>query len=72
MICGTDTLLRGTVPAEAGDLRGGAALDHWQRLMAKGETCIRGTEFISRGYEHICEDLRSFGLPDLAVIWQRK
>ena len=35
-------------------------------LGAKGETCIRRTEFISRGYEHICEDLEALG----CRIWQ--
>lgn len=63
VICGTDTLKGCTT--EAGDLRGGAALII-AALGAKGETCIRGTEFISRGYEHICEDLEALG----CRIWQ--
>lgn len=63
VICGTDTLKGCTT--EAGDLRGGAALIV-AALGAKGETCIRGTEFISRGYEHICEDLEALG----CRIWQ--
>ena len=63
VICGTDTLKGCTI--EAGDLRGGAALII-AALGAKGETCIRGTEFISRGYEHICEDLEALG----CRIWQ--
>ena len=63
VICGTDTLKGCTT--EAGDLRGGAALII-AALGAKGETCIRRTEFISRGYEHICEDLEALG----CRIWQ--
>ena len=35
-------------------------------LMAEGETCVTGAGFISRGYEHICEDLRTLG----CRIWQ--
>lgn len=42
---------------QAGDLRGGAAL-LIAEFMAEGETCVTGAGFISRGYEHICEDLR--------------
>jgi UDP-N-acetylglucosamine 1-carboxyvinyltransferase len=34
--------------------------------MAEGETCVTGAGFISRGYEHICEDLRTLG----CRIWQ--
>ena len=63
IICGTDAL-KGCV-TDAGDLRGGAALII-AALGAEGETCIRGTEFISRGYEHICEDLEALG----CQIWQ--
>ena len=40
--------------------------------MAEGETCIRGAELIGRGYEHICEDLNSFGLQDMAVRYQKE
>ena len=46
--------LKGT-QVQAGDLRGGAAL-LIAALMAEGETCVTGAGFISRGYEHICED----------------
>lgn len=56
--------LKGT-QVQAGDLRGGAAL-LIAALMAEGETCVTGAEFISRGYEHICEDLRTLG----CRIWQ--
>ena len=56
--------LKGT-QVQAGDLRGGAAL-LIAALMAGGETCVTGAGFISRGYEHICEDLRTLG----CRIWQ--
>lgn len=56
--------LKGT-QVQAGDLRGGAAL-LIAALMAEGETCVTGAGFISRGYEHICEDLRTLG----CRIWQ--
>ena len=56
--------LKGT-QVQAGDLRGGAAL-RIAALMAEGETCVTGAGFISRGYEHICEDLRTLG----CRIWQ--
>ena len=56
--------LRGA-QVQAGDLRGGAALVI-AALAAEGETCITDAGFISRGYEHICEDLRALG----CRIWQ--
>ena len=56
--------LKGT-RVKAGDLRGGAALII-AALMAEGETCITEAGFISRGYEHICEDLQALG----CRIWQ--
>ncbi len=69
-INGNTALIRGTERlrssvVNAGDLRGGAALI-LAALMAEGETCIRGADFISRGYEHICEDLEVLG----CQIWQ--
>ena len=30
-------------------------------LMAEGETVITGCEYIERGYENICKDLRELG-----------
>lgn len=45
---------------EACELRGGAALVV-AGLMAEGETQITGCEFIERGYENICKDLRELG-----------
>ena len=56
----------GTVLAVAGSAsyRGAALLI--AALMAEGETCVTGAGFISRGYEHICEDLRTLG----CRIWQ--
>lgn len=44
----------------AQELRGGAALV-LAGLAAEGETCIRGSGFIHRGYEHICSDMASLG-----------
>ena len=45
---------------EACELRGGAALVV-AGLMAEGETLVTGCEFIERGYENICKDLRELG-----------
>lgn len=45
---------------EACELRGGAALVA-AGLMAEGETVVTGCEFIERGYENICKDLRELG-----------
>ena len=57
-ISGRDTLKGCRVQAR--ELRGGAALV-LAGLAAEGATCIRGYSYIRRGYEHICEDLRSLG-----------
>ncbi len=45
---------------KACELRGGAALVV-AGLMAEGETVITGCEYIERGYENICKDLRELG-----------
>ena len=45
---------------EARELRGGAALV-LAGLMAEGETQITGCQYIYRGYENICRDLRELG-----------
>ncbi len=42
------------------ELRGGAALVV-AGLMAEGETIVTGCEYIERGYENICKDLRELG-----------
>lgn len=57
-VCGVDGL-RGTA-VEAKELRGGAALV-LAGLMAEGETIITGCQYIYRGYENICRDLRELG-----------
>jgi UDP-N-acetylglucosamine 1-carboxyvinyltransferase len=44
----------------APDLRGGAALVI-AALQTEGRTRIGRTEFIERGYEDICRDLRALG-----------
>lgn len=44
----------------AKELRGGAALV-LAGLCAKGETTVENCEFIDRGYENICKDLRELG-----------
>ena len=64
-VSGREALIRGGFPLKgcpvtARELRGGAGLIV-AALAAKGETLIRGSEFIRRGYEHICRDLRSLG-----------
>ena len=51
--------LRGT-RAEAMELRGGAALVA-AAAGASGETILSGKQFIDRGYENICRDLRELG-----------
>ncbi|MDO5424120.1 MAG: UDP-N-acetylglucosamine 1-carboxyvinyltransferase [Eubacteriales bacterium] len=58
LITGTDCLHGACV--EARELRGGAALI-LAGLAAKGVTQVRNTEYISRGYEDICRDLRCLG-----------
>lgn len=57
-VTGVDTLAGAAVCAE--ELRGGAALAV-AGLGALGETVIGGCEFINRGYENICRDLRELG-----------
>ncbi|MCD7957800.1 MAG: UDP-N-acetylglucosamine 1-carboxyvinyltransferase [Lachnospiraceae bacterium] len=57
-IDGTACLHGGTVSAP--DLRGGAALV-CAALGAKGETVLGGYEYIARGYENICRDLKKLG-----------
>lgn len=51
--------LRGAEVA-ARELRGGAALTA-AGLLAAGETVLRGSRFIKRGYEDICRDLACLG-----------
>ena len=46
---------------EAKELRGGAALI-MAALAAEGETCIRGMEYVRRGYEDIIGDLKKLGI----------
>lgn len=58
-------LVRGKTPlcgkaAQVLELRGGAALTA-AGLAAKGETILYGCEYIARGYENICRDLRELG-----------
>lgn len=70
VVDGDRAVIRGGRPltgtqVQAGDLRGGAALII-AAIMAEGETCITEAGFISRGYEHICEDLQALG----CRIWQ--
>lgn len=45
---------------EAKDLRGGAALVI-AGLMAQGQTCVHGYEFLTRGYTDIVKDIRMLG-----------
>lgn len=45
---------------EARELRGGAAMV-LAGLMAEGITVVNGCEYIMRGYENICKDLRELG-----------
>nr|WP_318683402.1 UDP-N-acetylglucosamine 1-carboxyvinyltransferase [uncultured Acetatifactor sp.] len=51
---------------EAKELRGGAALVI-AGLMAEGETVIGGCQYIYRGYENICRDLRELGARIVSV-----
>lgn len=55
-----DARLRGA-RVEAKELRGGAALI-MAALAAEGETCIRGMEYVRRGYEDINGDLKKLGI----------
>ena len=64
-ICGREAYIEGGYPLygrqiTARELRGGAALVI-AALCAKGTTKISGYSFISRGYEHICQDLAGAG-----------
>ena len=64
-ISGREARVQGGYPlygrqVTARELRGGAALVI-AALCAKGTTRISGYSFISRGYEHICEDLLGAG-----------
>jgi UDP-N-acetylglucosamine 1-carboxyvinyltransferase len=64
-------ILRGPVKLEgrevqAKELRGGAALVI-AGLMGEGHTRITGCEYIARGYENICKDLRELGARIYAV-----
>ena len=64
-ICGREAYIEGGYPlygrqVTARELRGGAALVI-AALCAKGTTKISGYSFISRGYEHICQDLAGAG-----------
>ena len=64
-VSGREALIRGGFPLKgcpvtARELRGGAGLIV-AALAAEGETVIRGSGFIRRGYEHICRDLRGLG-----------
>lgn len=47
-------------PVEAKELRGGAAL-LVAALAAEGVTTVTGCQYIMRGYENICRDLRELG-----------
>lgn len=51
---------------EAPDLRGGAALV-LAALQAQGSSMITGTQYIERGYEDICRDLRGLGAD---IVWE--
>lgn len=57
-IAGQESLYGNTV--SAAELRGGAALVI-AGLAAQGETCIKNTNYIERGYVNICRDLRELG-----------
>lgn len=58
MICGMPFLKGANV--EAKELRGGAALV-LAGLVADGDTFIENNQFIKRGYENICRDLKILG-----------
>lgn len=64
MIRGVEGLKGTTV--EAKELRGGAALV-LAGLFAEGETVITGCQYIYRGYENICRDLRELGARIISV-----
>ena len=58
IICGVESLYGSELRAY--DLRGGAGLVI-AALMANGVSLIRGVEYIERGYEDICCDLKKLG-----------
>ncbi len=58
IICGVESLTGSELRAY--DLRGGAGLVI-AALMANGVSLIRGVEYIERGYENICSDLKKLG-----------
>lgn len=64
MIKGVEHLMGAEV--EAKELRGGAALV-LAGMMAEGETIITGCQYIYRGYENICRDLRELGARIISV-----
>lgn len=59
LIVGVESLLGCEVAAE--ELRGGAALVI-AGCMALGETVVKNTHFIERGYEDICRDYQNLGV----------
>lgn len=59
LVDGKDGLYGASV--EARELRGGAALI-MAALAAQGTTCIRGMEYVQRGYEDINGDLKKLGV----------
>ncbi len=58
IVCGVDSLYGSELRAY--DLRGGAGLVV-AALMANGISLIRGVDYIERGYENICSDLKKLG-----------
>ena len=58
VVCGVDSLYGSELRAY--DLRGGAGLVV-AALMANGISLIRGVDYIERGYENICSDLKKLG-----------
>lgn len=54
------------IAVQAQELRGGAALI-LAGLMAEGETVVTGCQYIYRGYENICRDLRELGARIVSV-----
>lgn len=58
LVCGVEALNGKAV--EAKELRGGAALV-LAGLAANGLTVVSGSEYIDRGYENICRDLKELG-----------
>lgn len=64
VVHGPATLIGKEVKAK--ELRGGAALVI-AGLMAEGITTVRGGQYIMRGYENICKDLRELGARVVSV-----